>query len=989
MTSFSPRRSFAAKLLIALLGTLAVVLAVAFAAVRSETQVQVERAVARAAAIADTTFRSIEAVQRARLAEAAERVALGRRAVAALEAAIESGEVDALIADVDYEIALTQLPADRVMLVLTDPDGRTVVARAAGRPLTGDDPAEVTPLVDRMYETGEPEVRAYRVVDGVLYNVQASFLQLGARPVGTFTLGLPLGDEEAATLGSVAGSEVCFVAGGQCVASTSGVQDALRARLIAQAVGAPRRQIEALGGRWSLSATPLDASDASLGARAIAVPLDPVLLPFDRISRTLVLAGLAALALSALLGAVLARGLTRPVRALVRATGRIAEGDYDVEVPVEGKDELALLAGSFNEMATGLRLKERYRGVLDKVVSREVADELMKGVLELGGENREVTVLFGDVRGFTPLTRGMEPQRVIRLLNECMTALSAAVDAEGGVVDKYVGDEIMAVFGAPLDQPDHAARALRAARRMRAGMRAINAERVRRSEAPIQIGVGINTGRAVAGNMGSPQRLNYTVLGETVNMAARVCSTAVPDQILATGATVAGAGMPAQSIGMRCLKGFSEEVELFAIDDAAEGTRVPSGSGAAGTVTMLLLALGVAATPAHAQVAESGLPTLEDLGLWWSTADGAYQIGLSGRMDLELYVPSDEPAWLIPEREPFAAGRMRLFADAFAGERVYASAELRVDRGETPRARGLDARLEQLFVRARVAGPLELQLGRFASPFGGYAQRHHTVTDPFVRPPLSYEWRTIVCPGTIPANVDGFMTWQNRPDEFRHQGAPVVWNVPYQWGAIALFATGRFDARFGWMNSAASSAPAQWSWDSDRLEHGAWVASVGARISPELRLGASWTRGPYLEPLTPGALPAGAALEDYEQELLGVEAVFSGGPFVLRGEAFHDRWDVPNMEDDPVDLSWYLEGQTDLMAGLWVAARLGAIHYQEVEGGAIGPAPWDHDVRRIQLSAGHRLARNLEAKLEWMHTDMEGPLDTRDDLLSMQLWWAY
>ena len=433
----SPRRSFAGKLLAALVGTLAVVLGVAFGTVRRETAIQVERAASRAAAIADTTFRSIEAVQRARLAEAAERVARGRRAVAALEAAIESREIGDLVADVEYELDLTQLPTDQVVFVLTDPDGRTVVARVAGRQLAGEDPAGVLSLVDRMYEDGVPEVRAYRVVDGLLYNVHASFLALGGRPVGTFTLGLPLGDEEAATLGSVAGAEVCFVADGSCVAGTDGTRGELRDRLVSMTEGgedgARSRLIDALGGRWGVSATPLDPSDASVGTRVMAVALDPVLQPFDRIERTLALAGLAALVLAAVLGAMLARGLTHPVRALVAATGRIAAGDYGSEVPVEGRDELALLANAFNEMTVGLRLKERYRGVLDKVVSREVAAELVRGELELGGENREATVLFADVRGFTPLTWGMEPQEVIRLLNERWTRRGASWTSTWGM----------------------------------------------------------------------------------------------------------------------------------------------------------------------------------------------------------------------------------------------------------------------------------------------------------------------------------------------------------------------------------------------------------------------------------------------------------------------------------------------------------------------------------------------------------------------------
>jgi hypothetical protein len=529
----------------------------------------------------------------------------------------------------------------------------------------------------------------------------------------------------------------------------------------------------------------------------------------------------------------------------------------------------------------------------------------------------------------------------------------------------------------------------------------------------------MNTGRAVAGNMGSPQRLNYTVLGETVNMAARVCSAAVPGQVLATGATVAAAaevGIPVRPVGGRALKGFAEEVELFAIgehpeDAAAADIARPApgrhdagpaagageapgrpGAGAAGTVLPLLLvawAVGTVgqAAPAAAQVAESGLPTLEELGLWWSSADGAYQLGFSGRADVEFYIPSEGPPGLIAESDPFAAGRVRVFADAFAGERVYGSVELRLDRGETPGAGGADVRVEQLFLRARVAAPLELQAGRFASPFGGYAQRHHTIEDPFVRPPLPYDWHTTLAPMAVPGDVRAFLTWRDRPGEFRARGAPVIWNVPYQWGVLALVGAGAFDARVGWMNSAPSSAPVQWGWDGAEL--GGWVAGAGVRVSPELRVGASWSRAPYLQPLTSGVLPTGARLQDYEQELIGVEAVLARGPLVLRGEAFHDRWNVPNVEDDVVDASWYLEAQSDLTSGLWVAGRVGATHFQEVGGGANAPTHWDHDVRRLQLSSGYRFARNLEAKVEWMGTDMEGPLDPRDDLVSMQLWWAY
>jgi adenylate cyclase len=246
----------------------------------------------------------------------------------------------------------------------------------------------------------------------------------------------------------------------------------------------------------------------------------------------------------------------------------VAEGDFGAQVSVSSRDEMRTLADAFNDMTRGLLLRERYRSVLNKVVSRDVAAELMKGDVELGGENRVVTVLFADIRGFTALTEGMEPQRVIGLLNECMECLSRAVDDEGGVVDKFIGDAVMAVFGAPVTQDDHARRAVRAAVRMRAGMAGLNEQRAARGERHLAVGVGVNSGIAVAGNMGSMNRLNYTVVGDTVNLASRLAGQAGPGEILIGGETLrlAGEGVQAPPLGGRVLKGFSAEVEVYAVE---------------------------------------------------------------------------------------------------------------------------------------------------------------------------------------------------------------------------------------------------------------------------------------------------------------------------------------------------------------------------------------------------------------------------------------
>lgn len=201
---------------------------------------------------------------------------------------------------------------------------------------------------------------------------------------------------------------------------------------------------------------------------------------------------------------------------------------------------------------------------------------------------------------------------------------------------------------------------------------------------------------------------------------------------------------------------------------------------------------------------------------------------------------------------------------------------------------------------------------------------------------------------------------------------------------------GWVDARVGWVNSAPSSAPAERGWSGERLtDRGSMVVAAAAQLSPELRLGFSWNRGPYREGPERDAPPGYGGRDTYLQELWGAEATWSRGPVVLRGEAFHDRWEVPNVPDDPVDVSWYVEAQTDLAAGPWGAARVGAIHYATLADEAGARETWDHGVRRLQLSGGYRLARNAGFTGEVAWTALEGPRDPHDRLVSLQAWWGF
>jgi len=268
----------------------------------------------------------------------------------------------------------------------------------------------------------------------------------------------------------------------------------------------------------------------------------------------------------ALLGALafsllLSHGLSVPLKELVSGTAEIQRGNFEVKVPVRSRDEIGQLATSFNEMAQGLALKEKYHNVLNMIADKDVAQQLMSGKVALGGELREVSVMFCDIRGFTALTQNMDPAEVIHMLNEHMTALTKVIYDHNGVVDKFIGDSIMAVFGAPKSYGNDAHNAARAALRMIQERAKLNET----SHYHISIGIGIATGTVLAGNMGSANRSNYTVIGERVNLAARLCSVAGPREIVIGQTTRDKLGdlVGIEEMPDLRLKGFSEAVRAY------------------------------------------------------------------------------------------------------------------------------------------------------------------------------------------------------------------------------------------------------------------------------------------------------------------------------------------------------------------------------------------------------------------------------------------
>ncbi len=219
---------------------------------------------------------------------------------------------------------------------------------------------------------------------------------------------------------------------------------------------------------------------------------------------------------------LLTTAIAPTVEQLQIATRRIREGDLQVELPVSGGDSLGLLTESINTMAASLREKEFIVDIFGRVVDPSVRDHLIKGEMHTTGQTRRVTILFSDIRNFTGFSERNSPERIVYLLNRYFEKMSEVITAESGLVNKFIGDAIMAIFNAPLDCHNHETAAMRAAMRMIEERNRLNQELIQEGYDPIRTGIGIHTGEVLAGNIGSRTRMEYTVIGDAVNVASRL-----------------------------------------------------------------------------------------------------------------------------------------------------------------------------------------------------------------------------------------------------------------------------------------------------------------------------------------------------------------------------------------------------------------------------------------------------------------------------------
>lgn len=281
------------------------------------------------------------------------------------------------------------------------------------------------------------------------------------------------------------------------------------------------------------------------------------------------IAGVAVLILALAAAYAIARYLSAPLYRLSAAAQQVRDLTLErvPQLPQSLFAEITDAAQAFNSMVVGLRWFETYvpRNLVHRLV-RQGEDAVQSSVA------REATVMFTDIVAFTRQSETMTAPQTADFLNQHFAMLSRCVEAEDGTIDKFIGDSLMAFWGAPEAQPDHAARACRAALAIRAAVTADNQARVREGGDPVCVRIGIHSGEVIVGNIGAPGRINYTIVGDTVNTANRleqlgkeIDEDAVDTVILASAATTAAAGVEARALGAHPIRGRQEEVEVFAL----------------------------------------------------------------------------------------------------------------------------------------------------------------------------------------------------------------------------------------------------------------------------------------------------------------------------------------------------------------------------------------------------------------------------------------
>jgi class 3 adenylate cyclase len=370
------------------------------------------------------------------------------------------------------------------------------------------------------------------VGDKVYFYTAGALTSASGETTGILLLGTAL-DELAVRLEeSVLAGISLYDPDGQLLASTIGLadRDALRLSpdranevLQTQAEGTIIRTITPAQDEYAQVLVPFKLGPGQdVGVLGVSLRLQLLASPLYPARQVVTFVFTTAVAATMLIGYLIASSIIRPVERLMEASHRVAAGDLTVRVKNKSRDEIGRLTESFNHMVTQLRQRRYIEDMFGRYVGDNIAQRILNGEAELGGQRVYGSILFADIRDFTTFAEKADLTSLIDELNEYYTIMQRVIDAHGGVVNKFGGDSILAIFGTPVPNLDHANQAVQAAVKMMDQLALLNRRRQARHEAPFRIGIGINTGAMIVGNLGSENRREYTVLGDSVNTAKRL-----------------------------------------------------------------------------------------------------------------------------------------------------------------------------------------------------------------------------------------------------------------------------------------------------------------------------------------------------------------------------------------------------------------------------------------------------------------------------------
>lgn len=310
----------------------------------------------------------------------------------------------------------------------------------------------------------------------------------------------------------------------------------------------------------------------SFGGNLISLTSEETVLEVSReVQRRAIFVAGSAIALAIFFIFLFSMTLTSPIERLAGLIKLVSQGNFDVKARtmVRSQDEVGDLAEAFDQMTEGLKERDKVKNLFSKFHGSSVAEDLINNDIGVGGQSKNVVVFFSDIRGFTAFSEKRSPEEVVEMLNEYFGIMVKIINSHGGVVDKFIGDAIMAVWGAPKTGDRDAHQAVRACLEMRRALEGLNESRIARGHTPISIGMGLHAGQAISGTIGSDERMEYTVIGNTVNTASRIeaSTKAFGSDLLISDSVIEkiGEDFSYELAGAAEVKGRSEALKMFKV----------------------------------------------------------------------------------------------------------------------------------------------------------------------------------------------------------------------------------------------------------------------------------------------------------------------------------------------------------------------------------------------------------------------------------------